>query len=429
MRAQYFSEKYSLICTVTLGISWSAYASDLNSLDDAPLLDDQPVEIAPAPKAPSTLSSRSYGYIQWWYQRRKTGHDVGLNPVGQLGSSLHGKSRIAWAIDGNVDFASIDQHYHAETPHLNQIWARSTVGAWALTLGKERTKQAPALLITPSDFIDSSQALPGMLENRDGTWQVRLSYLSSHWSSELIVLPIDQLRRNGLPDDRLKQQAGWAWRNYLHIAGNDLGVTIGSWSLRALSALGEATPRYNRNFSRMTGFLGLSAQRFVTDNLKCYGEAGSMQHVVTLLGTERGQATDYALGLEYMGSNLSLRSEYLLLERGLNSVEFSMLRSKASINAPDTEITSIRTMLSRQRYMVINLMATEFFSPKISNITTAIIGLEDENLLALNRITWDATDALRLGETLTLVHSVSNHDQFSMIPFHAQISLDAQYFF
>jgi len=276
-----------------------------------------------------------------------------------------------------------------------------------LMVGKERNRRAPGLIVSPSDFLHSSQSLPGQQEDRRGVWAVRGSWQTSDQSVDLFLLPMRHQRDNGFPAEE-QQSQGAVGRYFRQFANFDLDLGIGQ-----VEGQDKA---------------GISSQGFLSKAWKVYGEAG-YQEGKTLLIWQKEHVVDTLLGSSFDGDKFALRLEFLRQNSGLRADEFEQLQAIRQTGRLQSSqpTASGSPMLLRQNYLIANLSLLEW--PEDCNVQeTVIFGLDDDAWMNLLRVEYLVNDRQVVG--LTQRHwDRSNSHQFFMRPADWEALIDWKWSF
>ncbi len=257
----------------------------------------------------------------------------GAGPDLELGLAFKGKP-----VDP-VDVFAEGRGLHANaqgrpTAALDQAGVRVRPAPdWTLALGKERNRRAPGLILSPSDVLYSRQNLPGQREDRAGVWLARASWQTEAASADLIALPVDAERANGMPAAAAGLR-GYAARGFWRTGAVDLTLDAG----------------------RVDGdpALGASAQTFVAGVWKVYGETGRSH-----------RATSHLVGAGYEGSDIV-------------TAHAELYRAGAGAATPLPGLSAAKT------YAILSVTALELRT--WLNLTgTAIKSLEDRAAVGLAR--------------------------------------------
>lgn len=244
-----------------------------------------------------------------------------------------------------------------------------------LVLGKERSRRAPAVMVSPSDFIHSNQSLPGMREDRSGVWLARATWQDQEFSMDAIGLLCKQENDQGLPrtEEGTRGQALRLFRRNLW-SGFDLGIDLGRADDRTQA--------------------GTFVQTIFGKVWKTYVEAGFKQQ-------DAGPAARSALiGLSYEGvDDWSLRLEQLYKNQ------------QWLMPLPP---------LKDQRALILSLQGREL-GDAINVSWSLVQSLEQHAYAHITRLEWLASDHQILG--------LSGINLYPERPFKNQISADWRYNF
>lgn len=399
---------------------------DTSTVDDAVGLPDQPSTKTANPEQSDACQILGYGRLLGRITKLPQTNkldtsipDIDVRLAGQCASSQN--LAVFW--DGHGNYI---QDGRQNSAYLDQGGLRyRPTDSLVVMAGKERNRRAPGLIISPSDFLHSSQSMPGLQEERRGIWAIRGSWQSLHQSVDLFLLPVRDQRDNGLPDDR-RQAQGAATRYFHQFANFDLDLGIGQ-----LNGVRKA---------------GISSQGYVSKAWKMYGEAGYDEERV-LLRWLRHNAMDFLVGSGYEGSKFALRLEYLRQGAGLRENEWQQVQGiwgtahatsfesqstptegPAQPASPTGEASAVTSpTLLRQNYLIANGALLEW--PTDWNIQeTVIYGLDDDAWMNLLRIEYLFDNHQTLG--LTQRHwDRSAHRQFFMRPADWDVQMDWKWSF
>jgi hypothetical protein len=260
-----------------------------------------------------------------------------------------------------------------------------------VTLGKERSRKAPGLIVAPSDFLYAQENLPGQREQRAGIWQGKIAWQESHRSLEILALPFDRLKENGLPDQDARWE-GWAARAFYQFENFDVQL-----------AAGHVDDDWHE---------GLSTQGII-GAWKLYAEAGWNEEMRSQLG-----------GVEYQGiDKWSFRAEYyhqdpLVTREDLQKLwQLSrLMNAKLPANS-----ASFRPFL-RENYAIASVSALGL-DDRWNAFATFLRGVDDRGYLGNVRGEWLVDDHQVLGFSL-LGFSEGDQQQYALRPFDRQLSLD-----
>ncbi len=187
-----------------------------------------------------------------------------------------------------------------------------------IALGKERNRRAPGLLISPSDFINPPENLPGTRPQRAGVWLIRASYQSQSQAVDFFILPVDHTNTYGFPTHD-PQLWGSALRYSHFFAKADFSLSVGQLA--------------------KTKVYGASLQGFVAKVWKLYGESG---------GSESSSSQSHLLGLGFEGSDtFSLRAELYRNNRGLGLIPGKTLGLLSGSFAESTKLYTLSLTLAQ----------------------------------------------------------------------------------
>ncbi len=301
----------------------------------APVNDAKKATIAtPAPEERSWsplrgLSGRGSLIFQGRYIRKPKETEAHLSgPLIEMGlaSDYKPTEKIAVFGEGRL-FYDHDLLGHRNQGFLDQGGIRlRPVDQMLFVIGKERNRRSPGLLLSPSDFLHSSQSPPGLREDRSGVWQVRTSLQLENHSIDAIHLPIADVGLNGMP------AKGGGGGNALRYFGRfPTGIDLGL------------------EMARLKGDLlgGAFTQVMIAQVYKVYLE----------VGVDREKAANsYLLGTSYEGlADTLVRFEYYESEAGWSQkspffqdhkyaiVSLSLAEIKNEFNLTDTLVKSLET--------------------------------------------------------------------------------------
>jgi hypothetical protein len=316
-------------------------------------------------------------------------------PNAEASMSLEAKllNRYILFADAIADYSDQDKKSQI---FVNQIGMRGQFAEkiqWAI--GKERSRRAPGMLISPSDIIYSQSNLPGQREDRHGVWLGRLSFQEITESYDIYVLHVDSEWQNGLPKSK-QGASSFAARVFHQFANVDLSLSIGKI----------------QNINK----IGLAIQGLIDNVYKLYTELGTQEYSLLPIGIKKQNPYQTLLGFGYEGSDtFNIKFEYLNNGQGLTQAEFKQVQLPFMVP------------FARQKYILINLVFPEI-RKRYNIIGTSIVALEDNANLRLLRGEYIATDQLLLGASLLEIGGDSN-SQYSHRNFDSQLNIDMKYTF
>lgn len=273
-------------------------------LEEAPGLEPQgprAEEVQASSSTPVWLRWRGYGaldYGAWKTSRMDSAQERGP----------HGE--IALAVDATITPTLsffLEQRTQAEAEgrslqRVHALWEQGGLryrpqDSLLFVLGKERSRRAPGLIVSPSDFIHSNQNLPGLREERSGVWLARAALQGSHQSFDLMALPATLENEQGMIAEGSRYK-GTVARYFGRLeSGWDLGVDYGQF----------------QDFSQA----GFFVQTMLADFWKVYAEGGyhsRNEAYSTLLGGSYEGSADWNLRLEWYQQDEHWRPTLVLLE-------------------------------------------------------------------------------------------------------------------
>jgi len=277
--------------TLALGaLLWAggAHAADEAIEEATPLASPTTAEatlVVPTPESAWRL--RGYGlleYAQTWLPASAT--PIRSAPNAEFGLSGRYAAPSGWQGFGDAT-GSYTRNPEEENLLLNQAGVRGGTGSWQWAVGKERSRLAPGLILSPSDFLYPQENLPGQREQRAGIWQVRASWTDSPWQSDFLWLPNMSVDAHGWPDERTRR-AGAAWRGFYLARAVDVGLSA--------ARIGQ------------TEHAGMFVQGFFAHVTKSYVEYGRRRDAPD---AAPDAGTRVLAGLSHEGiADLRLRAEY-----------------------------------------------------------------------------------------------------------------------
>jgi hypothetical protein len=318
-------------------------------------------KVAPASAAGVDAKWRAYGLVDWRISKeaRRDGYVTsGPNLEAGAAASADPHPALGLFLEGRALYDEASEHGLA---HVDQAGVRlRPMEHTLLVLGKERSRRAPGLIVSPSDFVHTSQSIPGLREERSGTWVARASWQTESVSFDVIALPVSLERETGLPDED-SEYHGTAARLFLRLPG---GVDV------------ELDHGRLDDVDRWGAF----AQTIVRDIWKLYAESGyaSGHAEVGPKPADDSPSKSSLVGLGYEGSSVfALRAEYY--ERDENWIPASPLLVDEKY-----AITSLTLLEIRDRF----------------NLTKSYVrSLSTERFVDLTRLDWLASDRQTVGAT------------------------------
>lgn len=310
--------------------------------------------------------------------------------------------------DGILSYSDADGEGR---PFLNQTEFRHH---WAdhyqLSIGKERSRRSPGMVISPSDLLFSKNPLPGQREDRNGVWMTRFSYQNVQNSYDLIFLPVDAVEEHGLPDKDAKP----------------LGVV-----LRLFQQWGPVSASFSLGSLQNHWKGGSSVEGFLATVWKFYYEVGYQEKSKDLPFIEKQKVSQHLLGMSYEGSNdASFKLEFLQNGYGLESAEFEQWNQTTGVLLRNTTATSGRTEaipFLRQQYLMATGSLFEVFDA-YNGLFSWIQSLEDDASSQIIRIENLANDHLLIGLSILEIEGNSK-SQYAYRIFDNQTRLDLKYIF
>lgn len=297
---------------------------------------------------------------------------------------------------------------------VNQLGVRSRFGDdWILALGKERNRRSPGLMVSPSDVIHGRQPLPGMEEDRSGVWLVRASWLKQSRSVDFILLPVESLNEQGMPDD-VSAKPGVVVRSFQQLENLDVQVNVGTLNDSLI--------------------FGASTQGFIENVWKVYGEAGYREEDTKLVFS-RDHVWSYLAGAGYEGSDAwTARVEYYHDDAGLSDREARgvgrilanagpSLVQKTSAGFTD----SVLNPFVRQNYAVTSLSFMEI-ADRWNVLQSLIYDLDGFDTLSFSRLVYLVNDRNEIGFSVLNVRKESELAP-AIYPFNWVASLDWKWSF
>ncbi|HET9236914.1 MAG TPA: hypothetical protein VFO10_06670 [Oligoflexus sp.] len=355
--------------------------------DDKPALEkDQGLRL------PEGLSERSYLWLEAFSRKAARGEwDKVKGPNAEASLTLNYKNYSGFQafLDGRA--------LHNADPKddlgiLEQGGLRCQATEKILvTLGKERSRKAPGLIVAPSDFLYAQENLPGQREQRAGIWQGKIAWQESGRSFEVLALPFDRLNENGLPDDEAEWK-GWAARGFYQFANFDIQLSVG-----------HLEDDWHE---------GLSTQGII-GAWKVYAEGGWTEDQRSQLG-----------GVEYQGvDKWSFRAEYYHQDPLVTRDELQKLWQLSRLLNVTVPVNAgnFRPFL-RENYAIASMSGLGL-DDRWNIFATFLRGVDDRGYLANVRGEWLVDDHQVLGLSL-LGFSEGDRQQYALRPFDRQASLD-----
>ncbi|MBI2602264.1 MAG: hypothetical protein HYW48_04340 [Deltaproteobacteria bacterium] len=374
-----------------------------DDLEEASGLPD--IEMDEAPPSSSFGKVRSYILMEG-LQRRKGGLRQYEFPNGEFSGSLDYSfpSKTDLFLDGLLTF---DEAGDKSRLFINQVGVRQNwQDNFVLAVGKERSRRAPGLIISPSDLLFTLVPLPGQREDRQGVWLTRLSFQQQHRSYDLILLPVDRVDEAGLPG-KDAEYFGTTLRTWHELGLIDMGLSLGSFD---------------------TFKAGLALQTLVENKWKFYYEGAYHSRYERLDASSKEKAFQHLLGAGYEGStDFGMRVEYFHNGIGFSKAEFENARQQVRFSSSSLSSTAILTPFIRQQFLIFSANAPEVFHRY--NFFAAIVkSLEDTAQMSFVRAEYLANDWFVAGASQLFVHG-GDESQFAGRAFNTQTSLDLKYSF
>lgn len=310
---------------------------------------------------------RPYILIESRYRRRadpNTGKWFGPNLEAGTSLDYAPNSSFTLFIEGR---AALEEN---EVEHKGQLAFDQGGLRWRPTdpllfvVGKERNRRSPGLIFSPSDFIHTDSNIPGLREERGGTWLARAAWQLSDHSFDVVALPFECIETTGLPCEK-NNYRGSVLRYFGHLpAGIDLGLDVGHM---------EGVTKY-----------GLFAQSFVLSVWKIYGEASyesAEKSQTFLIGTGFDGFTNAALRAEWYKKDL--RTPHLLplfREDSIFILSASLMEMLDQFNATWSFLRSTETLTYG------NVFRFEWLASNVN-----VWGLSFLNLEPKKPFAWQAT--------------------------------------
>jgi hypothetical protein len=357
-----------IVLSILLLGSGTAFCQDDEVLEEATGL--EPSLPMPPPPPPTTsleedLHWRGYSIVDWrMRQEPRERHEFGPNFEAGLTLDYSPLPYVDLFAEGRGIY---DDESARGLGILDQGGIRlRPMDQMLIAVGKERNRRAPGLIISPSDFIHTAQAVPGLREERSGVWLGRIAWQTSEQSADLIALPVSKTGDTGFPTDESKY-LGSAARYFARFPGLfDVGFDIG---------------QFGDHFKT-----GAFVQSILLQVWKVYGETGY---------DDETKSSSHLLGVSYEGSSTyALRTEYY--------------KREAAFPLP-------MPMLTENTYLILSGGAMNWLD--VFNFTETLIhSVETSQYLNLVRAEWLANDFQTVG--VTMAHLEPRR------PFHWQLLAD-----
>ena len=236
-------------------------------------------------------------YQRWWV-RNKDGGWSAPNLEAGLTGKLSAADRWQLYLDGTGTFTENTGRTRAV---LGQAGIRyAPAPSLQLNAGKERTRKSPGLIVSPGDFIHAGENLPGLREQRTGTWNIRVSWQSPVASVDAMALPLMINDEYGIPVSD-GQKRGGALRAFLQYGVFDAALSGGIIDGGAV--------------------FGAHLQAFALKALKLYAEAG-FQHDAATRAIKKENTLAVLVGARYEGvTDMSFTAEVYRNGAGLTGAE------------------------------------------------------------------------------------------------------------
>ncbi|MBI4405714.1 MAG: hypothetical protein HY537_16270 [Deltaproteobacteria bacterium] len=234
---------------------------------------------------------------------------------------------------------------------LNQVGTRyQAADSWSFVLGKERNRRSPGLIISPSDFIHSTQNLPGFREDRLGVWLARISHQTAKDAIELLYLPFPQNDSYGFPTGRAISY-NFVGRYFRQLGLLDIAANVGyfnSWKA------------------------GASIQALIRNRWKFYFDFGFEEQRAGIVN--KNSVWSVLTGAGYEGSDKIIpRLEFYRNGGALGLTDIALLTPAA--------FTSTVQPFVRELYVIASVSLVDVL--RDFNFTPTIIKSLDDNALAL----------------------------------------------
>lgn len=256
-------------------------ATTSTDFEEATGLLDSPVLAVSNTAANSWFRTRNYVALDGTFQ------SIGTRTINSIPNFEYGITTTSQTFDPLTVFADgrviYTQSQSTVLGVLNQVGVRYRPNDnWLISIGKERNRRSPGILVSPSDFIFTQTALPGQREDRMGVWLVRGSYQTVENTLDVFALPVTHETNAGFPS-AVSQYRGTVVRGLLRISGIDISPSIAQIGSQAKA--------------------GASVQGYVQPELKLYYD-GALE--LTQSGSE------HLFGLSFEpDAGYSVKTEYL----------------------------------------------------------------------------------------------------------------------
>ncbi len=403
-------KKFSLITAIVAGtfpsISFAEAASLATESDDlgaAEPLDSGAVAkttAAPEPNFDPFLTYR--GYVDLEYINNHLRDHSHAEQWANWEGALKLQTPAKYLIQGYGDFSG---YYFEDGSPIPE----GLVNEWglrlrpheklAISIGKERNRRAPGLLYSPSDLLHSTQAAPGLREERTGVWLGRVSYQTESATADLIYLPVDKEHSNGMPKKMMKPTSGII-RTYNRLLGVEVSVSAGRI----------------RDINRYGAYL----QGFAFDVFKLYGEWGYEQKKKVFLW-EREHVVSWLMGTSFEGLvNATITFEYLKFPANLTDLELKQLHQ--------SPLTVVAMFPFVRRHYVIGSIGYRELWDRINVFVTGAKSLEDKGYVGISRLEGLLSDQFTCGASY-LAFGQQGHDSPELRPLNERISFDLKWSF
>jgi hypothetical protein len=356
------------------------------------LPDEKPVVQTREPwRLPEGWSERSYLWLEAFSRKAARGAwDKVEGPNAEASLTLNYKSPDGFQVfvDGRA-LHNVDPEFNRGILEQGGLRYQASDNI-RLTLGKERSRKAPGLIVAPSDFLYAQENLPGQREQRAGIWQGKIAWQEAGRSLEVLALPFDRLNENGMPSDEARWN-GWAARGFYQFANFDIQLS---------------TAHLQDGWHE-----GLSTQG-ILGAWKVYAEAGWMEETRSQLA-----------GVEYQGwDKWSLRGEFYHQDALVSRDELRKLwQLSRLVNVMVPTSSSFRPFL-RENYAIASVNGLGL-DDRWNLFATLVRGVDDRGYLGNVRGEWLVDDHQVLGLSL-LGFSEGDEQQYALRPFDRQLSLD-----
>lgn len=379
-------------------------ADEWDALEEAQGLPDESEIVSKEVNSTSRLSRfRGYGIIEHLTQQSSQSKNLEVKfpnlEIALTAEANMDENYIQFFFEGRSFYRATEPKNEREIEGLlEQIGVRwRPYENFVIAIGKERNRRSPGLIVSPSDFLHTSESLPGMRRERNGIWLIRASYQEAGQTLDIIALPFDKIEESGLPGKN-SHSAGGALRYFKQFANLDLSLSIGKIN--------------------DTQHKGVSGQFIAFDVWKFYAEIGQKENTISSLG-----------GISYEGSNTFMtRVEVYHNGNGLDKTDWQNVRNIFK-NKPLSKqfATSSATPFIRQNYAIASVTFPDILD-QFNMYETLIKSLEDKSYINLARFEWLANDNQIIGTSLVHIDK-SEHTQYLARSFNWQLSVDWQYNF